>query len=163
MFALIYNFNLNFEQYIFRLNGLNLVYIVNAYIRLDVNKDISFNNLFEQKNISVILEDSKLTQSVTSSKFQYTIPNLFPYKQYLISLRACNLDFSQNYLCLNGTATTDSTSAGVVYEQTFLQFFTSQDKPQYQLSPTIISLNSSYVIVGILKPINPNVNDFLHY
>ncbi len=143
--------------FIIRLNGINLVYIVNTYRRVDINREISFSNLIEQQNTSVILEHNKLIQTVTSEIFQYTIRNLLPYKQYLISIRACNLDFSQNYLCLNGTALSDNSSSGVVYSNTFLQFFTSQDKPEYQLPPTIIALNSSYVIVGILKPLNPNV------
>lgn len=139
------------------MNGINLVYIVNAYRRIDINRDISFSNLIEQQNVSVTLEHNSLIQTVTSTNFQYTIKNLSPYRQYLISIRACNLDFNQNYLCLNGTAVTDSTSVGTVYLRSFLQFFTSQDKPEFQLSPTVITLNSSFVIIGVLKPLSPNV------
>ena len=130
---------------------------MNAYRRIDITRDISFSNLIEQQNASVTLQHNNLIKTITSTNFQYTIINLSPYKQYLISIRACNIDFSQNLLCLNGTAVVDNTTVGTIYSRTFLQFFTSQDKPEFQLPPTVITLNSSYVIVGVLKPLNPNV------
>ena len=74
-----------FKIFIKRLNGINMVYLVNTYRRLDVNKEISFSNLIEQQNTSVTLEHNKLIQTVTSDVFQFTIQKLLPYKQYLIS------------------------------------------------------------------------------
>ncbi len=55
-----------------------------------------------------------------------------------------------------GTGIFDTIFKSVVYKETFLQFFTSEDRPEEQPAPVIKSLNSTYAIVGVLKPVKPN-------
>lgn len=50
----------------------------------------------------------------------------------------------------------DTNFKSIVYKENFLSFFTSQDRPENQPTPTIRSINATYIILAIAKPLKPN-------
>lgn len=133
-----------------KLNGLNLLYFIKIYQKLDLTKANSLNNIREQENSSVTLEHTKLTSE--NGLFRQTIQNLFAYKSYLITIRACNRDLTDltKLYCIEGTPSTPTDFSNFIF------FITSQDRPELQPAPSLISLNSSYVILGVRRPLRPN-------
>ena len=118
---------------------------------------------------------------LTNGAYETSIDNLRPYSQYLITIRACNKDLvTSEYYCLNGklsvynksvigllkvyssfnqltgTGIMDTNFKSVVYKENFLSFFTSQDRPEDQPTPTIRTVNSTFIILAISKPLKPN-------
>lgn len=57
---------------------------------------------------------------------------------------------------LKGTGLADKNFKTTVYKEKYIQFFTSQDRPEEQLAPTLISLNATYAVVGVMKPLKSN-------
>ena len=139
-----------------KLNGFDLTYFIHVYYIAD---PLNTANSTEQNSSSVSLKQSQVlsTKSPLSKYFQHDIVNLNPYQLYSITINACNRDLQVNqYYCLSGTPAIDSNFQSVKIKGNYIQFYTSQDRPQQQPAPLLISVNSTYVVVGILRPLKPN-------
>lgn len=126
-----------------RLNGLSLVYFIDVFIA---------NQTSPLNQSSKVVPHSSLTMN-PSDLFVEQIISLEPYTSYNLQMRACNQDLKNSSLfyCLNGTPVdTKSPETGLV------QFFTSQDRPEYQPSPMMLSLSSTSIAVGVSRPLKPN-------
>jgi hypothetical protein len=136
-----------------RLNGMNLLYFINVYRKNDQTKQ-GLMDLIRENSSSIILEHNRLVQNnsiFANDLLNYIIVNLQPYTMYFLEVRACNRDLRNNQVlyCLDGTA-----SEGIYL--TFIRFFTSQDRPENQTQPKIVTLNSSFLTININPPTKPN-------
>ncbi len=141
-------------------NGLNMSYLIKVYQSLDPTlnaNSISLSNLVEQQNSSVQLFHNFLVDNgfLTNNNFEYTLSNLFPYTKYFISIDACNRDLRNEtrLFCLKGTVKSNTNSSK---NMNFIELVTSQDKPQNQPAPTLISSNTNSALVGVPLPLKPN-------
>ena len=133
-----------------RLNGLSPFYSIKVYSKKNASlpsNPVDVTNLVEWTN------SSKLVDHVQSSsgQLQTTITDLNAYSHYLIELKACNRDLNNptTLYCLQGVPQTHSASQ-------FIIFITSQSRPENQTQPVLISLNSSFIIIGVRRPLKPN-------
>lgn len=133
-----------------RLNGLAPFYSIKVYSKKNPNlssNPIDLDNLVEWTNSSKIVDHVQPSASILQS----TITSLNAYSRYFLSIKACNRDLNNpNILyCLQGDPQTHSASR-------FISFITSQSRPENQSQPVLISLNSSFIIIGVGRPLKPN-------
>ena len=84
-----------------KLNGFDTLYFIETYRQINKSQPITKNNLIKLDNSSDIADLNGLVPF--NGFFKYTIKNLEPYKQYLVSIKACNKDLTLDlYYCLNG-------------------------------------------------------------
>jgi hypothetical protein len=138
-----------------RLNGLDVLYFINVYRKIDPFSS-GLLDLIKENTSSVILEHNvllKQSKSQTGESFTAEISNLVSYTQYYLEVRACNRDFNDKsvFYCLKGTAMEANTPV-----ETLARFFTSQDKPDFQPPPNLITVSSSFVVISIPRPTRPN-------
>ncbi|CAF0916506.1 unnamed protein product, partial [Brachionus calyciflorus] len=139
-----------------RLNGMNPLYLIRVYYKLDPNKPINsftLDNLNEQINSSLIIQHNNLSMS---NNLQARITNLNPYTFYLANIKACNRDLNDpnRLYCLDGIP--ESSTKNLPNLNNYTSFITSQDKPENQTEPILISINSTFVIAGVKRPNMPN-------
>lgn len=148
-----------------RLNGLNLLYFIKVYVKVDKFKPELENNLVERANSSIVVEHNKLTPKKSSSSagdynyFQYSINHLIPYTQYYVTIQACNQDLfdTVKFYCLAGIPKQfPNTQIAQAGSNNYIQFITSQDKPDLQQSPILITVSSSTINVRVDIPLRPN-------
>lgn len=140
-----------------------MTYFIKVYKRIDYFRPLSLNNLAERTELSVELAHNDLLKSEPpeNNYFTYRMVNLQPYTQYFINIKACNRDLNdtKKLYCLDGTPEINQTinieKAGEGLNNS-IGFLTSQDRPELQPAPTLLTLNSSYIAVGILRPERPN-------
>ena len=149
-----------------RTNGLNTTYVISVRKRVDIFKAISDATLIEQSASSTQLAHNALlktaaaaspSSSLLVASFQHTITNLVPYTQYVVSVQACNSDlFAKNVsYCLLGTPS-DNTSSTLTLNNTSVLAITSQDKPELQSAPVLLTANASCLEIGVARPQRAN-------
>ena len=140
-----------------KLNGLDPVYLISVYKKKNISLPLVSSNLVEETNSSLELKHNLLilTKQSSNNELDAKIENLLPYTQYFITVKTCNHDLRQPGViyCLNGTS---KVSSNVTFEKNFYKLVTSQDRPELQLPPILISLNSSFAVVGVVSPARPN-------
>ena len=143
-----------------KLNGLNLFYYIKVYKNRNENNSTLDLELQPNSSTSVSHESLMKTKLPGDPYFQFTVTQLRPYSYYYLLIQACNQDLADPELlyCLNATAMTLSTFNGSSNgtANPFATFFTSQDKPELQQQPLILTINSSFIVVSLTKPLYPN-------
>ena len=139
-----------------KLNGLDLIYFVSVYRKINITRPLIISNIVEQTSSSVQLKHNDLVKLSSNGYLEAKIESLIAYTQYLITIKACNRDLKTPdlFYCLNGLP--KSNTSVTLGNDSFIQFVTSQDRPENQQPPLLISLNSSYVVIGVLRPKLPN-------
>ncbi len=143
-------------------NGLNMTYFIRVFKRIDYFRPITINNLVERTDLNIELSHNELmkSRSIENNHLTYKMNNLMPYSQYFLSMKACNRDLNdtKKFYCLDGVPELNQTSSLEKIEDlnNTVEFLTSQDRPELQPAPTLITLNSSYIAVGISRPERPN-------
>ncbi len=145
-----------------KLNGLDTIYFINVHQLIDPNGPLIASNLVNQINSSVTIKSNDLIQknkqlidrnhqNQSNYYFQQDIVNLNAYQLYLISIKACNKEPTNNtFYCLDGTGLIDPNFKSVQLKYNFIQLIMSQDRPEQQPEPVLVSINSSYAVIGVI-------------
>ena len=128
-----------------RLNGINPIFYLNLNHK-------PFNHLEKNESISLGISYKSLLNDdlIQNNEVIYTINELLPYSEYSIYIKACNQESSATN-CLVGL----SNSSNITPSNAII-FYTQQDKPELQQTPTIIGVNSTFASLAITKPLIPN-------
>ena len=142
-----------------RLNGLNMFYLIELFANTAPGEENVFESQSSQ-NVTVSHESLVAKNSINDSYLQYELDNLSPYTKYFITVKACNRDLFDPQLtfCLNGTVKLafDLTNGPSPMRKLLLEFFTSQDRPEQQPSPSVLQLNTNNMSVMVTRPQRPN-------
>lgn len=84
-----------------KLNGFDTTYFISTYVQVNKSQPISELNLVKLGNSNEVTESSQFLPF--DGLYKYNIMNLEPYKQYYVTIKACNKDLTLDlYYCLNG-------------------------------------------------------------
>lgn len=87
--------------------------------------------------------------------FKATINSLIAYTEYFVNIKACNRDLfdSIKFYCLEGIPQPQGVR---INGDNYLEFITSQDRPEFQPPPSLITTGSNSILLRVDIPTRPN-------